>query len=87
MRCGNHRQIEIQSKCLELLKITKQFEERNSTVHSLGKVYGAAELHKLPINGVVHDFLIRPRVLNIGTASYHLAKYFAKVLPPLAYLE
>lgn len=54
--------IEIQSKCLELLKITKQFEERNSTVHSLGKVYGTSELHKLPINGVVHDFLIRPRV-------------------------
>ena len=48
-----------------------------------GKFNGTAKLHKLPINGTVHDLQIRLIVSNTGTASYHLAKYLAKVLSPL----
>ena len=47
-----------------------------------GKIYGTSKLHKLPINGTVHNLPIWPIVSNIGTASYHLAKYLAKVLLP-----
>ena len=52
-----------------------------------GKFCSNEKLHKLPINGTIHDLLIRPAVSNIGTASYHLAKYLAKVLSPLTYSE
>ena len=52
-----------------------------------GKYYGTANLYKLLINGTIHDLPIRPIVSNIGTASYHVAKYLAKVLSPLAYSE
>ena len=52
-----------------------------------GKHYDTAKLRKLPINGTVHDLSIRPIVSNIGTGSYHLAKYLVKVLSPLAYSE
>ena len=52
-----------------------------------GKFYGTAKLHKLPINGTVHDLPIRLIVPNIETASYHLAKYLPKVLSPLASSE
>ena len=52
-----------------------------------GKCYGTANLYKLLINGTIHDLPIRPIVSNIGTASYHVAKYLAKVLSPFAYSE
>ena len=52
-----------------------------------GKFCSTAKLHKLPINGTIHDLPIWPIVSNIGTANYHLAKYLAKVLSPLAHSE
>ena len=36
---------------------------------------------------MVHDLRIWQIVSDIGTASYHLAKYLAKVLSPLTYSE
>ena len=49
-----------------------------------GRFYGTAKLHKLKEGQTVDDLPIRPIISNIGTASYHLAKYLAKLLAPLA---
>ena len=66
---------------------TQQYYQLYPAVSSPGKFYGTAKLHKLPINGTIHDLPIRPVVSNIGTTNYHLVKYLAKVLSPLAYSE
>ena len=66
---------------------TEQCYQLYSTGSFPGKFCGTAKLNKLLINGTVHDLPIRPVVSNIGTASYHLAIYLAKVLSPLAYSE
>ena len=52
-----------------------------------GKFYGTAKKHKIPVNGTVDDLPLRPVISNIGTASYHLAKYLAKTLSPLSKSE
>lgn len=53
-----------------------------------GKFYGTAKLHKMdPANDNVNDLPIRPIVSNLGTASYQLAKYLAKLLIPLGKSE
>ena len=49
-----------------------------------GKFYGTAKKHKIPFNGTINDLLFRPVIPNIGTASYQLAKYLAKLLSPLS---
>ena len=66
---------------------TQQYYELYPTGSFPGNFYGTAKLHRLPINGTVHDIPIRPIVSNIGTASYNLAKYLPKVLSPLVYSE
>ena len=38
----------------------------------------------MPENGTIEDIPLCPIVSNIGIASYHLAKYLAKVLSPLS---
>ena len=48
-----------------------------------GKFYGTAKVHKLPENENVDQLPIRPIVSNIGTTTYQLAKYLAKILSPL----
>ena len=40
--------------------------------------------HKLLTNGFIDNLLLRPIIANIGTKSYQLAKYLAKLLSPLA---
>ena len=52
-----------------------------------GKSYDIAKTQKMPENGTIEDLSLRPIVSNIGTASYHLAKYLAKVLSPLSKSE
>ena len=52
-----------------------------------GKFYGTAKLHKISINDDVDKLLIRPIISNIGTPTYQLAKYLAKILSPLANSE
>ena len=48
-----------------------------------GKFYGTAKKHKVPFNETISDFSLS----NIGTASYQLTKYLAKVLSPLSTSE
>ena len=52
-----------------------------------GKFYGTARKHKTPANKTADEFPLRPIISNIGRASYHLPKYFAKTLPPLSKSE
>ena len=47
------------------------------------KFYGTAKKYKIPVNGTINDLPLRPVISNIGTASYELAKYLAKLLSPL----
>ena len=49
-----------------------------------GKFYCTAKIHMLPPNGFIDKLPLVPIVSNIGTASYQLAKYLAKLLFPLA---
>ena len=51
------------------------------------KFYGTAKKHKIPVNGIADKFPLRPIISNIGTGSYHLAKYLAKTLSPLSKSE
>ena len=51
---------------------------------SPGKLYGTAKIHKLDTNGKVDDLPITPITSNIGTATYHLAKYLAQLLKTLS---
>ena len=44
-------------------------------------------MHKIPENETVDEFPIRPIVSNIGTASFDLSKYLAKLLSPLSQSE
>ena len=48
-----------------------------------GKFYGTAKLHKIQPNGHVDNLPIRQIVSNIGTTTYNLSKYLAKMLAPL----
>ena len=57
------------------------------TGSSPGKFYGTAKLHKLQANRHVDHLPIRPIISNIGTATYHLAKFLAQLLKPLGESE
>ena len=52
-----------------------------------GKCYGTAKKHKIPVNGTINHLPSRSVISNIGTASYQLAKYLAKLLSPLSTSE
>ena len=51
------------------------------------KFYGTAKKHKISVNGTVDDLPLQTIISNIGTVSYHLAKYLAKTLSPLSKSE
>ena len=55
----------------------------NSFDSNPGRFCGTAKLHKLPPNDTMEGLPIRPIASNIGTASYHLAKYLAHNLSSL----
>ena len=44
------------------------------------KLYGTAKIHKLSDRDSIEKLPIRPIISNLNTATYHLAKYLAKVL-------
>ena len=48
------------------------------------KFYGTAKVHKISENDTVDEPPIRPIVSNIGTATYDLTKYLAKLLSPFS---
>ena len=52
-----------------------------------GKFYGTAEIQELSLNDTISGLRIRPIASNIGTATYHLLKYLAKLLSPLSQSE
>ena len=65
--------------------LTKEEYNRLYPTGSLhGKFYGTAKRHKLKNGSSVDDLPLRPITSNVGTASYHLAKYLAKLLSPLS---
>ena len=45
-----------------------------------GKFYGMAKKRIIPDNGTINDLPLCPITSNIGTASYQLKKYLAKLL-------
>ena len=57
------------------------------TGSSPGKFYGTAKKYKLTPTGTTDNLPIHPIISNIGTASYQLAKYLAKLLSPLSKSE
>ena len=75
-----------------LQKIKRSFSAQEySTIYPTGscpeKFYDTAKVHKLPENGHVNQLPIRPIVSNIGTATYQLAKYLAKLLSSLSQFQ
>lgn len=48
------------------------------------KFYWAVEIHKTSYKDTIDQFPFRPIVSNVGTASYHLPKYLAKLLSPIS---
>ena len=48
---------------------TQQCYQLHAAGPSPRKFYSPAKLHKLPINGTVHDLPVQPIVSNIGTFS------------------
>ena len=61
---------------------TSEYRTLSPSGSAPGKFYGTTRKHKISVNGTVNDLLLRPIIANIGTASYHLAKYLAKTLSP-----
>ena len=69
-------------------KITKdEYSKLYPTGSKPGKLYGTAKIHKLSYNDTIDHLPLRPIVSNIGTASYYLSKYLAKLLSPLSQSE
>jgi len=46
--------------------------------------YGMTKIHKLKQEDGIEKLQMRPIISNIGTASYQLVKYLAKMLKPLS---
>ena len=70
---------------LKKLKDKNQISDRKcKDLHPVGSrpniLYGRAKIHK-PINDGVTPF--RPILLDIGTPTYTIAKFFAPILAPL----
>ena len=69
-------------------KITEEeYSKLYPTGSNPGKFYGTTKIHKLSYNDIIDQPPLRPTVYIIGTASYHLSKYLAKLLSPLSQLE
>ena len=69
-------------------KFSKQdYKKLYPTGSTEGRFYGTAKNHKLKEGDGVDKLPLRPIVSNIGTPSYHLAKYLAKLLSPLSQSE
>ena len=70
-------------RCVRKLR-SKILKDEHSKLHptrsNLDKFYRTAKIHKLSYNDTIDQLPLRPIVSNIGTASYHLSKYLAKLL-------
>ena len=54
------------------------------TSSSPGKLYGTAKIQKLSYHDGIEKLPILPIASNLSTATYHVAKYSAKLLAPLS---
>ena len=54
------------------------------TSSSPGKLYVTAKIHELSDRDGTEKLPKRPIISNLNTATYHLAKYLAKLLSPLS---
>ena len=59
------------------------YSKINPTGSVPGRFYGTTKLYKLKDNRTVENLPLRPIISNIGTATYKLAKYLARILKPL----
>ena len=66
---------------------TEEYKKLYPTGSSTDKFYGTAKVHKIDRNDKVDKLPLRSIVSNIGTASYQLAKYLAKLLSSLSKSE
>ena len=64
-----------------------EYKQLYSTGSSPGKFYGIAKIHNLSQGDQVEKLPIRPIISNIDTATYRLAKHFARLLSPLSTSE
>ena len=65
-------------------KITDQeYKDLYPTESQPGKFYDTAKRCKLPADGNLNHLPLRPKVSNINTSTYNLAKYLSKLLSPL----
>ena len=65
----------------------EEYKKLYPTCSNSDRFYGTAKVHKIDRNDKVDKLPLRPIVSNIGTASYQLAKYFAKLLSSLSKSE
>ena len=82
----------IQRTLRELKKKKRFTEQEYSTIYPSssrpGRFYATAKRHKLPEDSTdINQLPLRPIVSNIGTATYGLSKYLAKLLKPLSVSE
>ena len=68
------------------LSINK-YNWRYPTSSSPGKLYETAKIHKLSDRDGIEKLPIHPIISNLNTATYHLAKYLAKLSSPLSTSE
>ena len=57
------------------------------TGSSPGKLYGTPKIHKLSDLDGIKKLPIHPVISNLNTATYHIAKYLAKLISPLSTSE
>ena len=79
----------VQNKLLELKKNKRFTEEEYRSFYPSGsrpgRFYATAKRHKVQEgNTNARDLPLRPIVSNIGTATYGVSKYLAKLLQPLS---
>ena len=63
---------------------TEEYKKFYPTGSNASRFYGNAKAHEIYRNDTLDKLLLRPIGSNIGTASYQIAKYLAKLLPPLS---
>ena len=66
---------------------TEEYRKIYPTGFNADRIYGTAKVHKIDRNNKVDKLPLHLIVSNVGTASYQLAKYPAKLLSPLSKSE
>ena len=67
--------------------VPHEYKQLYPTRSSPGKFYGTEKIHKLSQGDQAEKLPIRPIIFNIDTATYRLAKHFAKLLSLLSASE